>query len=54
MATTVMPKIKAKFNALGLSQKATTCSFRQFFLAPDVKFVWSSYSLAYTEKVYVQ
>ena len=37
-ATAMMPKIKAKFNALGLSQKATTCPFRQFFLAPNLKF----------------
>ena len=34
-ATAVMDKIKAKFNTLGLSQKATTCLFRQF----DLKFV---------------
>ena len=34
----VTPKIKAKFNALGLSQRATTCPFRQFFLAPVLKF----------------
>ena len=27
-ATTVMPKIKAKFNALGLSQRTGTCPFR--------------------------
>ena len=37
-ATVVMPKIKAKFNTLGLSQRAATCSFREFFLVPDVKF----------------
>ena len=37
-ATIVMYRIKAKFNAVDLSQKAATCPFRQFFLAPDVKF----------------
>ena len=37
-ATVVMPKIKAKLNALGLSQRAATCPFRRFFLAPNLKF----------------
>ena len=37
-ATIIMSKIKAKFNAFGLSQKAATCPFRQFCLAHDVKF----------------
>ena len=37
-ATTAMAKIKAKFNALGLSQGAATCPFRQFFLTPKLKF----------------
>ena len=36
-ATVVMPKIKLKFNAVGLSQRVASCPFRQFFLAPDVK-----------------
>ena len=37
-AAVVMPKIKAKFNALGLNQKAATSPFRQFFLTLDLKF----------------
>ena len=37
-ATTVMANIKAKFNALGLSQRVTICPFKQFFIAPDLKF----------------
>ena len=48
-ATAVMTKIKAKFNAFGLSQKAATCPFRQFFLAPELKF-WTNYSSALTEE----
>ena len=46
----VMSKIKAKFNALGLSQRTTTCPFRQFFLAPDLKFFEQTYSSALTEE----
>ena len=37
-ATIVMPKIKAKFRALGLNERAANCPFKQFFRAPDVKF----------------
>ena len=37
-ATTIMPKIKAKFEALGLNERAINCPFKQFFLVPDVKF----------------
>ena len=36
--TTVMAKIKEKFLALGLNERAVNCPFKQFFLAPDVKF----------------
>ena len=36
--TTVMPKIKAKFHTLGLIEKAANYPFKQFFIAPDVKF----------------
>ena len=36
--TTVMPKIKAKFHALGLSERVANCPFKQFFLAPDINF----------------
>ena len=53
IATTVMPKIKVKFQALDLSERtvncpfkqsldlserATNCPFKQLFLVPDVKF----------------
>ena len=37
-ATAAMARIKTKFNALGLSQRVTTCPFRQFFLALELKF----------------
>ena len=37
IATTVMPKIKAKFHVLGLNERAANCPFKQFFLALDVK-----------------
>ena len=37
-ATTVMSKIKTKFHVLGLNERAANCPFKQFFLAPDVKF----------------
>ena len=33
-----MPIIKAKFQALGLSERATNCPFKQFFIAHDLKF----------------
>ena len=36
--TTVMPKIKAKFHALGLNERAANCPFQQFFIEPDEKF----------------
>ena len=36
--TTVMPKIKEKFHALGLNERAANCPFKQFFFAPNVKF----------------
>ena len=37
-AITIMPKIKAKFHALVLNERDANCSFKQFFLALDVKF----------------
>ena len=36
--TTVMPKIKAKFHALGLNKRSANCPFKQFFFVPDVRF----------------
>ena len=33
-----MPKIKEKFHELGLSERVGNCPFKQFFLAPNVKF----------------
>ena len=38
MASTALAKIKTRFNAVGFREKVETCSFRQFFLAPELKF----------------
>ena len=37
-ASAALAKIKAKFNAVGLKERAKTCPFRKFFFASELKF----------------